>query len=116
MDELNTEETEAAQKYGLDIHTYRDMAAGIAAGATQKAAALGLSVEEYEAHAWDVVMEATRRGLTTEDRVEGVTEEELEEGVKQIEEYRMSGGPWAKPDEPAPWEEGADSTSPQDAT
>lgn len=105
MDELNDEETEAAQKVGLDVHAYRDMAAGIAAGAPQKAKALDMTEEEYEAYAWSLVAEAKKRGMTTEDRVEGVSDEELAAGLKELEEHRASGGPWSDDGKPAPWEE-----------
>eukprot|EP00892_Ulva_mutabilis_P009236 jgi/Ulvmu1/6685/UM030_0016.1 len=104
MDDLNTEEEAAAAQRGLDVNTYRDMAASIEAGAPQKAAALDMTVEEYEAYAWGVLAEAQRRGLSMEDRVEGVDAAELEAGLKEIEELRASGGPWAMPEEPAPWE------------
>jgi len=105
MDDLNDEEQAGADQYGLDIHTYRDMAAGISSGAAQKAEAQDMTEEEYEAYAWNVVMEAKQRGLACEDRVEGVTEEELAAGLKEIEEHRATGGPWSDDGKPAPWDE-----------
>jgi hypothetical protein len=54
------EETEAAAR-GLSVETYGDFAARIAAGAEAKADALGMTLEEYEEHAWSVVAEAQKR-------------------------------------------------------
>jgi hypothetical protein len=101
------EETEAAAR-GLSVETYGDFAARIAAGAEAKADALGMTLEEYEEHAWSVVAEAQKRdwagdadiSAASDDDGEHYAPEDLVEGGAADESLKREFG-LSKADEAA---------------
>lgn len=88
VEDAEEEDATEAAKLGMDVATYTDWASMIHANSDVKARKLGMTVDEYKAYAWNVVVEARKRDWSDDTEIPdaGSSDEEFDEppGVPHV--------------------------------